>query len=163
MKYSLSFLFLVISVTASSTSCERKDVQTAVRKSMENNINENTMSAKIKIKVNSQAFTATLLDNNSASAFIKMLPMTINMRELNGDEKYHDLTERLPTNASNPGTIHAGDLMLFGSRTLVLFYKTFATSYSYTRLGRVDNPAGLAAALGSGNATVTFEEVKDDK
>ena len=53
-----------------------------------NNINEDAMSSKIKIKVNSQTFTATFLDNNSTRAFIKVLPMTVNMRELNGDEMF---------------------------------------------------------------------------
>ena len=62
----------------------------------------------------------------------------------------HDRTERkrkvfrfnesLPANASNPGTIQTGDLMLYGSNTLVLFYKNFSTSYSYTRIGRIENP-----------------------
>lgn len=121
-----------------------------------NNIS-NTDTMKLKIKIGTNVFTATCYGNATAKAFKKMLPMTINMTELNGDEKYYDLPERLPTNASNPGTIQNGDLMLFGSRTLVLFYKTFSPSYSYTKLGRVDNPSGLAAALGSGNATVTFE------
>lgn len=123
-----------------------------------NHTNNNNMEGtEINIKVNTQIFTATLLDNNTAKAFKKMLPLTINMIELNGNEKYFDLTNNVPINSSNPQTIKNGDLMLYGSKTLVLFYKTFATSYSYTRLGAVSDTTGLATALGSGNVTVTFE------
>ncbi|MPN62234.1 hypothetical protein SDC9_209981 [bioreactor metagenome] len=85
-----------------------------------------------------------------------MLPLTINMIELNGNEKYFDLPKSLPTNSSNPGTIKNGDLMLYGSKTLVLFYKTFSTPYNYTRLGSVNDTTSLASALGGGNVTVTF-------
>jgi hypothetical protein len=117
------------------------------------------ITSKIKIKVNSQIFTATLFDNNSAKSFREMLPMTINMVEFNGNEKYYNLPKNLPTNASNPGTIQNGDLMLYGSNTLVLFYKTFSTSYSYTKLGRIDNPAGLSEALSIGNVTLHIDAV----
>ncbi|UOQ69946.1 cyclophilin-like fold protein [Hymenobacter volaticus] len=119
--------------------------------------NPTTMSTQLRIRIGSETFTATLLDNSTTTAFKAQLPLTISMVELNGNEKYYDLPQGLPTNAANPGTIQAGDLLLYGSNTLVLFYKTFSTSYRYTRMGRVDNPAGLAAALGRGNVTVTFE------
>lgn len=123
-----------------------------------NSENNSTMTnGKIKITVNSQTFSATLLDNNSAKAFKELLPMTINMTELNGNEKYYDLPNKLPTKSSNPGTIHNGDLMLYGSNTLVLFYKSFPTPYSYTRIGSMDDPTGLEEALGTGNVSVTFD------
>jgi len=124
-----------------------------------NNTNSNIpmTNSKIKIKVNSQTFTATLLDNKSVTAFKEMLPLTMKMTELNGNEKYFELPISLPTNSYNPQTIKNGDLMLYGSKTLVLFYKTFSTPYSYTKLGSLDDVTGLTTALGSGNVTVTFE------
>lgn len=113
---------------------------------------------KVNIKIGSATFTATLDEGSTAQAFKALLPLTVKMTELNGNEKFFDLPKALPTRASNPGTIQNGDLMLYGSRTLVLFYRTFPTSYSYTRLGRVNDPRGLAAAVGSGNVSITFEE-----
>jgi hypothetical protein len=123
------------------------------------NTNSNIPMAniKIKIKVNSQTFTATLLNNKSAKAFKEMLPLTMKMTELNGNEKYFELPNSLPTNSYSPQTIKNGDLMLYGSKTLVMFYKTFSTPYSYTKLGSLDDVTGLTTALGSGNVTVTFE------
>ena len=78
------------------------------------------------------------------------------MSELNGNEKYYYLENSLPVDSISPGRINSGDLMLYGSDCVVLFYESFSTTYRYTPLGRVDNPAGLAQALGSGNAKVTF-------
>ncbi len=152
-----SFLMVVAFMTmivCSASSCDKSDDNS-------NNTPENTTpmaNGKIKIREGLQTFTATLLDNNSAKAFKEMLPLTINMVELNNNEKYYDLPNSLPTNSSNPGTIKNGDLMLYGSKTLVLFYKTFSTSYSYTKLGSVDDVTGLTATLGSGNVSVTFEK-----
>jgi hypothetical protein len=151
MKQSFFILLTLISVLVSSeSSCQKEDVvKTEKINPMKNE--------KIKITVGFQVFTATLLDNNSAKAFQEMLPLSINMTELIGNEKYYDFPNNLPTNSSNPGTIKNGDLMLYGSKTLVLFYQSFSTSYSYTKLGSVDDTTGLATALGSRNVTITFE------
>jgi hypothetical protein len=112
---------------------------------------------KMKIRIGSKTFTATLYDNATVAALKVMLPLTLEMSELNGNEKYFHLARDLPVNAANPGTIQAGDLMLWESNTLVLFYNTFRTSYSYTKLGRIDNASGLATAAGSANVKVRFE------
>ncbi|WP_421827023.1 cyclophilin-like fold protein [Larkinella sp.] len=126
---------------------------------VENNGNNrpDTTSNRLRIRIGSTTFLATLLNNPTAKAFKARLPLTVEMSELNGNEKLYRFSSNLPTNSANPGTIHTGDLMLYGSTTLVLFYKSFSTIYSYTKLGQIDNPSGLAAAVGSGNITVTYE------
>lgn len=116
-----------------------------------------TTGNRLKITIGSRTFTATLIASPTVTAFKARLPLTLNMSELNGNEKLYDFSNSLPTNATNPRTIATGDLMLYGSRTLVLFYESFSTSYSYTRLGKIDNPAGLAAAVGRGSVSVRFE------
>ena len=151
MKHLITFLSCLI-CTQLFACCNKNNDMT----STPNNV-PNTDSAKIKITLGTNTFNATVYSNATATAFKTRLPLTINMRDLNGNEKYFDLPNNLPANASNPGNVQTGDLMLYGSNTLVLFYKTFSTSYSYTRIARVDNPSGLATALGSGNITVKFE------
>ena len=84
----------------------------------------------INIIIGSKTFTATLADSETGEAFAALLPLSVTMNELNGNEKYHYLSSSLPTAAYQPGTIHAGDLMLYGNNCVVLFYKTFNTSYS---------------------------------
>ena len=112
----------------------------------------------INIIIGSKTFTATLADSETSEAFAALLPLTVTMNELNGNEKYHYLSSSLPTDSYQPGTIHAGDLMLYGNNCVVLFYETFNTSYSYTRIGAIDDPSDLAQALGAGNVSVRFEK-----
>ena len=85
---------------------------------------------KLKITIGTNTYTATLFNNATVTVFKTRLPMTVNMRDLNSNEKYFDLPNNLPANATNPGTIQTGDLMLYGSNTLVLFYKSFSSQPS---------------------------------
>jgi hypothetical protein len=150
----VSMLFF-FSVTLSFASCKKKGI-------MEENRTENTNSlsaTKVKIKVGEKTFTAALLDNPTAAAFKTLLPLTISMKELNNNEKYADLPKSLPANATVPTSIQAGDLMMYGSNTLVLFYKSFSTTYSYTKLGKIDDVTGLVTALGAGDVKVSIELV----
>jgi hypothetical protein len=103
-----------------------------------------------------QRFAVTLEDNPTARAFAQLLPLTLDMPDLNDNEKHVRLPRSLPTRAIRPGTIRTGDVMLYGSDTLVVFYKTFPSSYSYTRIGRVTPVDGLVQALGAGSQRIVF-------
>jgi len=155
MKRLMLTISLMFSMIACLASCDKDNLPPNNTEEMatDNAVKSN----KVRIKIGVSTFTATLLDNPTAKAFKALLPLTINMKELNNNEKYFDLSKSLPTNSSVPASIQAGDLMMYGSNTLVLFYKSFSTSYSYTKLGKIDNVNGLVAALGTDNVTVTFE------
>lgn len=112
---------------------------------------------KLVVTIGGNRFTATLNDNETVKAFISLLPLNINMNEMGGYEKYYYLSQSLPGSPSNVGTTYEGDLMIWSGNCLVLFYTTRSTSYSYIKLGRIDNTAGLRQALGSGNVYVKFE------
>ncbi len=114
--------------------------------------------SRMWMTVGERRFAITLTDNAAARAFAAQLPLTLDMSELNGNEKHAELPKALPANASRPGTIRTGDLMLYGSHTLVVVYLTFNSSYSYTPLGRVDDPDGLSQALGSRSVRVVFSK-----
>ena len=124
-----------------------------------NNINTNkesevTMNETIKVNINNKIYTATLEQNETAKQFEKMLPQSFNMNELNGNEKYVYLDKTLSTNSYNPKHIEAGDIMLYGNNCLVVFYKSFDTSYSYTKIGHIEN----LDDLGNKNVTIKFEK-----
>lgn len=118
-----------------------------------NNTDKNT----VILTIGDSTFSVALYDNNTAAALRKLLPLSVNMSELHGNEKYYYLPNSLPTNSEIVGSIEAGDLMLYGSDCLVLFYDNFSTSYSYTRLGYIEDVTGLKDALGSGSVQIKIK------
>lgn len=112
--------------------------------------------APIRLEAGGRVFSLRLEDNETARAFEAMLPMTLEMSDLNANEKYCYLRSPLPSKPEAVGTIRAGDVLLFGEDCVVVFYKSFSTSYRYTRIGRVEDAAALESAFGSGNVTVSF-------
>ena len=115
-----------------------------------------TQRENIELHADDVVFDIAIIKNASTEALMGLLPMNLKMKDLNGNEKYCYLNESLPSSPVRVGQISAGDLMLYGSSCIVLFYESFSTSYSYTRIGSVDDPAGLAQALGGGFVSVTF-------
>lgn len=153
----ISFSYMFVILLCSSSCKKTDDMIPNIQDTTSVPNNNDATSSELIITFGTRTFNATLLTNPTAEEFKRRLPMTVVMNELNGNEKYFDLAESLPTNVSNPGIINNGDLMLYGSNTLVLFYKTISTSYSYTKLGNIDDITGLASAIGSGKVAVTFK------
>lgn len=116
-----------------------------------NNIEEDNNMIVI---INDQEYKVDLENNETVKSFLNILPKEFNMSELNGNEKYVYMDESLPTNSSNPKHINAGDIMLYGDNCLVIFYKSFDTNYSYTKIGHISN----LEDLGNNNIKVQFKE-----
>ena len=103
---------------------------------------------EITITAAGKAFTATIEGSETGKAFIQRLPMTLEMSELNGNEKYC-YGVALPHNDSRYDRIEAGDIMLYSGDCVVLFYGP-AGGYNYTRIGKIEDITGLADVLGRG-------------
>ena len=108
------------------------------------------------VNIGGESFQAALHDNKAVNALIERLPIKLHMRELNGNEKLYCLREELPTESKQVGSIHTGDIMLFGSDCLVLFFDDFRTYYSYTKIGHIEDTKGFTNTLGSGTVEVIF-------
>lgn len=115
------------------------------------------MGKKINLVINGKEFSATLEDNETVRELLTRLPLTIEMEDLNSNEKYYYLDENLPTDATNVGRIEKGDIMLFGNDCLVVFYKSFDTPYAYTRIGKIEDVNHLEEQFGQGSVRITFE------
>lgn len=156
MKY-LFFIILLGFIFYSCFAKQEKETSNHPDNQSDRNLNNKMGRNKMKITIGSYTFIAILYYNKTAEAFKALLPLSLNMSELNGNEKYYQLSTDLPTNAISIGMIHEGDLLLWGTNTLVVFYKTFPTSYKYTKIGHIENLEGFAAAVGSGNLTINFD------
>ena len=150
-------------ITENSESIEENNSENSIANSEETieegseNMNNQSEEIKINLIVNNKTFTATLNNNETVRELLEVFPMTLNMSDLNSNEKYNYLNTTLPTNTYRPNRINAGDIKLYGNNCLVVFYESFNTSYSYTDLGKVDNADEFVAELGSGSVSIRFE------
>lgn len=138
-------------------STENETFQTTQTETNEIQEAEETMT-DIKVTVNGSVFEAKIYnDSPCAQQLLSKFPLTVTMNELNGNEKYYRFSEGFPSNPENVESINTGDIMLYQSDYLVLFYETHNASYTYTRIGYIADTTGLKEAVGTGNPTVTFE------
>ena len=115
-------------------------------------------SQKMNIQIDNKTFTVIVENNKTVKELYQKLPITLEMSDLNNNEKYCYLDFTLPTDSKSVKNIKKGDVMLFGNSCLVIFYKSFTTSYSYTKIGYIENPADIETALGKKDIKVVLTE-----
>lgn len=117
---------------------------------------EESETVQMNVQVGEATFSATLEENAATEAFVEMMksaPVTIRMSDYSGFEKLGALETSLPTSDSQT-TTRSGDIVLYNGNQIVIFYGS--NSWSYTRLGKIDDLTGWTQALGSGDVIVTF-------
>lgn len=122
----------------------------------DNDITEENTVENMILQIGDSSFTATLESNEAVDTFIEMMkdaPIVIQMSDYSGFEKVGSLGTSLPT-SNKQTTTQSGDIVLYNGNQIVIFYGS--NSWSYTRLGRIDDLSGWEDALGSGDVTVTF-------
>ena len=154
------YYLLILILLFITIGCNSKKENNSINNNQEDNIKNNKSSNikkeinTMKVIINKKEYIINLEDNETVKSFISSLPQELEMSELNGNEKYVYSDKSLPTDSENIKKINKGDVMLYGNNCLVIFYKSFNTSYSYTKIGHIDN----LPDLGNGNIKVTFEK-----
>lgn len=155
MKNYIFYSIIVIAVLFITTGCSFKinNINKSSKNEIINKIDEEIDS--MKVIIDNKEYKLNLEDNDTTKSFIKLLPKTWKMNELNGNEKYVYLSSPLPVKPINPKKIEKGDVMIFGDNCLVIFYQSFKTNYSYTKIGNIENLPDL------GNSSIEVEFTKD--
>lgn len=120
---------------------------------------ENTVKYRgntMNITIGQSTFSAELAGTKAAQELTALLPLTLEMQDHLSNEKFAELPKALSRNDQAVGRIEAGDIMLWGGNTLVVFYESFQSSYRYTKLGKIKNTAQLKKVVGAGKVTMTF-------
>ena len=119
---------------------------------------DDSVDDSIKMKINDETFDVKLENNSATQELIKTLEkgnVTVNATEYGGFEKVGDLGFSLPTSDENVNT-SPGDIVLYQGDKMSLFYGSH--SWSYTKLGKIDNVDSnhLKEVLGSGDVTLVL-------
>lgn len=155
MKKGLSLAFIVMmSLVVLLTGCGSSGQEAEAAENRQ--VEEENSKMQMKVQVGGSTFTAALEENEAVDALVDMMeqgPVTIQMSDYSGFEKVGSLGTSLPA-SNRQTTTRAGDIVLYQGNQIVIFYGS--NSWSYTRLGHIDDLTGWEEALGSGDVTVTF-------
>ena len=153
-------LVLAMSFTACGSTKQSSENESTFIDNANTAETEDMTTMKISVTIGDQSFTATLEDNAATRELVKMMkeePISINMDDYSGFEKVGSLGKSLTTD-NRQITTQAGDIVLYSGNQIVMFYGS--NSWSYTKIGTVDDLSGWEDALGKGSITAVFSVVE---
>lgn len=110
-----------------------------------------------ELEVGGKVFSGSLAETEVGEELASRLPLTLDMSELAGNEKYCFTQEEFPGGEETPSELHAGEIWIYSDDCIVLFYKDHANpGYDYKFAGSLDDASGLEEAVGTGDVQVTI-------
>ncbi len=152
MKKIIVLMFMVLlPIAALLAGCESPDYTGNTANDSDTGDNS---EMKMIVNVNGTEFKATLENNSAVKTLVNIIesnPIELNLRDYGGFEKVGSLGFSLPS-SNRQITTYSGDIVLYQGNQIVMFYGS--NSWSYTKLGRIDDLRGWKDALGRGDVTV---------
>lgn len=115
---------------------------------------------KIRIRMNGNEVTATLIDNATSRDFASLLPLTLKLEDYGETEKIGYLPRKLSTEGAPPGSDPSvGDVSYYAPwGNLAIFRRDFRYSSGLIKLGKVDT--GMEALNVPGSVKVTIDLIR---
>ena len=119
-----------------------------------------TDGMKIRIRMNGNEVTATLIDNATSRDFASLLPLTLKLEDYGETEKIGYLPMKLSTEGAPPGSDPSvGDVSYYAPwGNLAIFLRDFRYSSGLIKLGKVDT--GMEALNVPGSVKVTIDLIR---
>ena len=140
------FIFLSIIIYNIVLESRNKESSTSREKNIENNedifiadYNPFFDDRTINIVINDKKYNMKLENNITAFDLLSILPLEVVMNDLNNNEKYSYLSFSLTGINDYTGKVKKGDVMLYQTNCIVIFYEDFDSPYTYTKIGHIDN------------------------
>ena len=167
----LVIVFIIFAIMFLVPKNDKKEISNNIEiinndKVQNNEISNNTITENksdesmntVYIKINNNVLNIGLEDNSATIELKERLKngdIVVNAHEYGGFEKVGDLGFSLTREDTNI-TTSAGDIVLYQGNQISLFYNS--NSWSYTKLGKIQNISSseLESILGNGDVTITF-------
>ncbi|OWV01081.1 hypothetical protein B7994_04730 [Fibrobacter sp. UWR2] len=112
---------------------------------------------QVQIEIGNDKYNAFFENSGIAQAVAALFPKSVKMEEYAANNEYYArLDSKISSKASEVDKIFAGDIMLYNSISLVIFYADAEHTSGYVKLGHIENPTGLKKSLGAAGGKLRF-------